>query len=302
MNISKIKANEFEKKIGFSTNIFENPEDMESLTKKLGKHFSVIEVEFEHELKNIFHYTQKQQKQWIEKLLQVKHAHNLHFSVHAPYLGQETDIAAMNPVIRREAVETMKKTLDISHQLGAEILTCHPGYIEQSAEFETRMMDNLSRSLDEMVGYAHRLGISISLENTGSHRPKYILLDYEKHQKLCEKHGIGLTLDLIHYTSFNPMNDNYFDGLKHLLPCVKNIHFADMKMPYHAHLPLGAGDFNYHQVISFLYENGYTGNAIIEETASLYPKELYLSHAINYKETLKLFLPEEKHHEKSANF
>lgn len=282
-----IENDDFKDHIGFSTNIFSNPEDICPFVEKIGAHFKVIEIEFENRLKNIFNYGTVQKMKLIDRLLSIKEKNALNFSVHGPYAGRSTDIASTNVDTRNHAVKVMKEALDITHALGATIFTCHPGYLDKEIEFEKQMMNNLNFSLDELAPYADKLGITISLENTGRHRPKYIVLDYEKHQQLCETHGIGITLDLIHYTSFNSMGHDYFDGLKTLIHCIKNIHFSDMKMPYHAHLPLGEGNFDYHNTLNFLYKNGYTGNAIIEETGMRYPKELYLTNAIAYKNTLQ---------------
>jgi sugar phosphate isomerase/epimerase len=272
--------------IGISTNIFKNPIQIFPLLEKLGNNFHTVEIELENTLKEVFDYDNSQKAIFFNKIAQIKAEKKLNFSVHGPYLGCTTDIAATDNDIRKNAVMTMKKALEVAYELDAKIFTCHPGYLDKAPEFKQQMMLNLDLSLEELSAYAERLGITIALENTGDYRPDYIVLDYTQHQRLCEKHGIGITLDLIHYTTFNPMDVNYFPDLKSLIPYVKNIHFADMKVPYHAHLPLGSGNFSYDEILKFIYQQGYQGKAIIEETSNRYAVNQYLEEAIAYQKKL----------------
>jgi uncharacterized protein YdiU (UPF0061 family) len=80
-------------KIGFSTNIYENPSDIEVLVKKLSENFKNIEIEFEKELRNLIDYAPEKWNEKITVLNKLKEDKDLYYSVHAPYLGLKTDIA-----------------------------------------------------------------------------------------------------------------------------------------------------------------------------------------------------------------
>src|SRR5687768_3739587 len=100
--VSNNKTNRpsFVNQIGISTNIFNNPETLLPLVNNLSANFSVLEIEFENTLKNIFQYDTATLNHWLEPILALKEKNQLTFSVHAPYVGRMTDIAASDTETR----------------------------------------------------------------------------------------------------------------------------------------------------------------------------------------------------------
>lgn len=83
-----------ENKIGFSTNIFDNPENIFPVLNNLCENFSTVEIELENGLKNIFNYDTEKKNDFFRNILDIKEKKNLNFTVHAPYLGPSTDISS----------------------------------------------------------------------------------------------------------------------------------------------------------------------------------------------------------------
>lgn len=270
-------------RVGLSTNLFKNPFPLDSCLEKIAEDFSIIEIEFENEA--IKYLDDSCSPERINALIKIKKNHDLNFSVHAPYIRQNTNIASDDAITRNNAVKLMLDTLRLSAQIGAKTFTFHPGFWSMDKEQGlNRLKYNLSHSLDIISKEASRYDITICLENTGDNRPKNIFLSFEDQLAYCRNHNVKITLDLIHYTSFiNPENENYYSNLLEILDCIGNVHFADMQMPKHVHLPLGKGDFPYMKVLSFLYANGYEGNSIIEERGGGYQVNDYLDAAKSFK-------------------
>lgn len=268
--------------IGISTNILHNPEHMTDCLKCLSEITNHIEIEFEKNAKKVLAYSVKELELWIKNIIQIKQERNLSFSVHAPYAGLNTDLASDHEQTRLKAIDLMAKCLYITKKIGADLFTFHPGYLPRNGQ-QYNYFNNLLRSLEELAGYAQDFNITLSLENTGTDRPKYIVLSNEQYNILNTEFGIKMTMDIIHYTSFNAeVNTQYYEQLSKLIPYINNIHFADMHDNNHRHLPLGKGNFPYHKVLQFIYEHGYNGYAIIEETGGNYAAEDYLFSAKEY--------------------
>lgn len=150
-------------KIGISTNIFDNLLDIASLLEKLAKNgFNLIEVEFENAARQLLTSSGEQLYQAVESIRQVRDQYGLQLTVHAPYVGVSTDLAAEDEKQRMEAVELMLKTMEIMSAIGAKNMTFHPGYLDKKAD-TTKLYKNLGKSLTIMSKKAAELSIDLCL-------------------------------------------------------------------------------------------------------------------------------------------
>ncbi|QUM88137.1 sugar phosphate isomerase/epimerase [Moritella sp. 36] len=275
-------------KIGFSTNIFDNPSNIAGLVEDLAANFKCIEIEFEKDLREMIDSDESSWHEQCDKLNRIRKATGVYYSAHAPYIGEQTDICSSDEVTRRCAVDYLSRYIVKSAEIGAEIYTIHPGYVELDQSGITAFdFNQLVKSLRSLLAVAEENNVEILLENTGPDRINYIVLSDEQHETLCQLGNISLTLDLVHFHGFYFKKDpyEYFEKLKSILPRVKNAHFNDVLNGEHVHLPLKKGNFDYHQVINFMKEEGYQGNFIVEESGGGYrPKDFvdstreYISH------------------------
>ena len=277
-------------KIGFSTNIFDNPADISELVGILSKDFRIVEVEFEKDLRLLIDSDEGAWDVQREKLNVIRESTGVYYSAHAPYIGMSTDISNGDEVTRLSAVDYLSRYIIKASEIGAKIITIHPGYVEfDRCGMVSFDFDQLAKSLDVLSVVAAGHGVDILLENTGPDREKYIVLSDEQHYALCRHLNVYLTLDLVHFHAFyHTLSDTeYFDKLKKILPLVKNAHFNDVYNGEHVHLPLGKGDFDYHRVIEFMGSEGYQGNFIVEESGGGYSPDDFVASSRSYVNTLK---------------
>ncbi|QLL11838.1 sugar phosphate isomerase/epimerase family protein [Pseudomonas chlororaphis] len=277
-------------KIGFSTNIFDNPADIASLVESLANDFNAIEIEFEKDLRLLIDSDEVEWHKQRDKLNLIREVTGVYYSTHAPYIGMETDISSRDEVTRLCAVDYLSRYIVRAAEIGAEIITIHPGYVEVDqfgmASFD---FDQLAKSLEALSVVSAKHKIEILLENTGPDREKYIVLSDEQHERLCQYGNISLTLDLVHFHAFyHKLNKTeYLEKLKKIIPDVKNAHFNDVCNGEHVHLPLQKGNFDYHQVLDFMRGEGYQGNFIVEESGGGYSPHDFVVSARNYIGQLK---------------
>mgnify|MGYP000349662823 FL=1 len=276
-------------KIGISTNIFKNPANISHVVREISNNFSIIEIEIEKDfrkaLDNDMDYWNKQ----IYELAEIKKQKNLYFSLHAPYLGEMTDISSLNNDIRKKAVNYMIFSIRHSVNLGYKNITIHPGYLYETGTTNKLeyLFDNLCRSLSDITKVTNDLGGNILLENTGNNRPRYIVLDNHHYDYLYNEYGIYVTMDIVHYHSFHHENrEDYYHDLEDMIKYVKNAHFNDLRDGKHTHIPLGEGNFQYHQFIEHMTSKGYQGNFIVEETGVGYSAQNYIDASIKYRDSL----------------
>ncbi|MDO6709018.1 sugar phosphate isomerase/epimerase family protein [Photobacterium sp. 1_MG-2023] len=260
-------------KIGFSTNIYDNPADMVNLVDFITDDYKIVEIEFEKDFRVHLDENPSSWNEIKEKLKSIKSDKDISFSCHAPYLGVETDIANSDEITRLVAVDYLSKYIVMSSEVGAKYLTIHPGYVEvNSSGVDGFSFEQLDKSIGSLSKIAKENDILLLLENTGNEREKYIVLSDEQHDSLCKYDNVFLTLDIVHYHSFyyECSPEEYYSKLKSLLPSIKNAHFNDVLNGKHIHLPLNKGNFNFNDVLSYMVEEGYKGNFIIEESGGGY--------------------------------
>ena len=269
-------------RFGGSTNLLNNPGDIVGAVTRLSRTFGVIELEMEDEARSVFEAAAARYDETVRGLLEIKKSSHLYFSVHAPYVGPDCDLSSDDPVTRRRSQDLLRRAIGFTRDLGASRLTYHPGYLSRVPL--RSLMENLMRSLDELVPEANALGVTLCIENMGAERPHYIVFSPAEHRELCQATGTRLTFDLVHHASLVPLGDRYRDDLSLLLRNIENIHLADAAAPKHVHLPLGEGTMPVSEILGFLAAESYQGNVIVEEMGGGFSSEAFIEHAARYRD------------------
>jgi sugar phosphate isomerase/epimerase len=266
----------FVPRIGFSTNVFDNPADIVATVRDILDHFADIEIELEDDAKNVvFSATAAEYRSLTAKLASLLSG-DRQVSVHAPYLSRSTDLASGDNGVRTEATDQVTRAIRFCADIGGDRVTYHPGFITRG-EDKSVLTDNLKRSIEQLQRAARSAGVRLCLENMGAGRPKYLVYSPEEHVALHRETGTQLTLDLVHLATWCATQEQMDEHMAIYAPITANIHVNDMPVGKHRHVPLGQGVLPVAHMLRRMGELGYTGAAIIDEFARPATPDSYLS-------------------------
>lgn len=259
--------------IGFSTNVFDNPAEIEEIVQKILLDFNAIEIELEDEaLERISAADEQTYINICEQLkIQLKQVEFL--SVHAPYLKKDTNLASDNPEMRNLAIAKHKLAIKFCADIGGRYLTFHPGFNTPDKATATMW---LLESLKVLIPYAKEYQVELCMENMGNERPKYLVFDAQEHLELHHKTGIFVTLDLVHLCTWGFTWEELKSQISIYAPITRVIHFNDMPQNKHRHIPLGQGVLPIKALLAYTKECGYQGAAIVDEFSRPIAPQEYL--------------------------
>lgn len=162
--------------------------------------------------------------QEIEGVTETARAHDIAFSVHAPWRS--------NP-IRPEGRAAIEKSIDTAHWIHARLVNLHL-WLESSAE-------RFAQALVPITDMARRSGIRLSIENTPTTSPEEFNTLFDIVSSRDELRGhVGMCLDMGHANLFPGTQNDYLAFVDRLDPSVPIIH-------WHAHE--NPGDWDRHQTL-----------------------------------------------------
>ena len=153
-------------RFGVSTNLLDNPGDVVATIDRLSARFPIVELELEDAARSVLREEPPARDAIVEQLVTLRRERDFVLSVHAPYLGPACDLASEDPAVGRASAQLLTRAIRFAADVGATRLTYHPGYLARQPV--RRLLENLMRSLDELVPTAHAAGVTLCLENMGA--------------------------------------------------------------------------------------------------------------------------------------
>lgn len=129
------------------------------------------------------------------------------YQVHADV--RDVNLTSINPGIRKESIRQTKETLEFCRDIGAELLTLHPGRMSSSKDKPEDLWPVQIETFKEIAGHAEKTGVKIGIENMEK-RPKEFIntaADICRLIKAVDHPLIGLTLDLAHCHSVEDVEE-----------------------------------------------------------------------------------------------
>ena len=168
-------------------------------------------------------------------------------------------IASAFPLVRKAAVEELRRCIDVFADIGARWMNLHPDRYTPMHDRAFLIAQNLE-SLAELSTYARNMGVGLMIENLPG--------DYNNARQLGElldaMPELGLHLDIGHANLLVPVNTTeeilqaYGSRLRHVHLHDNNGGSADL------HLPLGAGQIDVRRYVGALKAAGYEGTITLE--------------------------------------
>jgi len=179
-----------------------------------------------------------------DKVFEIKNLSNSYdfkYFVHAPNI--DTNLASVNPLIRRVFKKTILKAVIFAAELDAVLLVSHVGRLSRDypRKLVRKAMKNSTDSLRKINQLSNDRGIIFTIEN--DHKSNdYVLAGYpEQINFLIENVGCKLTFDIGHANTIGKIED----FTKLLDKFIVNVHLHDNDGKVDEHLPIGKGSIDF---------------------------------------------------------
>jgi sugar phosphate isomerase/epimerase len=240
--------------------------DLEATLKTIEPHFKHWEILTESEpyLLDI-----------TKRFKTISSSYDLTYSIHAPIF--DVNIASINEKMRLESVEQISTSLKIAAQIGAELVTIHPGYYPMGVRgFESRAENKLINSLGELNRISKDLGVKLALENMAN-QDSIIGRTADELSRYINGTDLGICFDVGHANT-----NGQIESILELRDRIINVHLHDNDGLTDSHSSLGDGKIFFANIFRVLKE--YNGNYIIEART--------LDSALRSSDYLKINFPE----------
>lgn len=287
MTATATQSNELANRIGISTNLFLEEENVEELVRHLANHFPIVEVEIEGALRQVS--DEAKNLELARSLRRISEETGSTINIHAPYI--RIDYILGSDEERAKARETIIQSAEFAIVAGAKTMTFHPGFRfpkSGSAQMRAEAMAQIQELTYDLFHVNKHKGANLTycLENSGNERP-FLTLTHEENDELFSTSPLSLTLDMAHAASYCATTAQAREEMKRFAKYAANVHLADICFPKHLHLPLGHGDFDYHDMVMAIEETGYTGPYIVEEIGAGFKGQDYFDAALRYRNQLR---------------
>ena len=230
-------------RLGFSTIIY-LPFKAERAIKKLVDH-GIFIIEILYEIPQI---------QNPKNLLKLKKEYDLTFSVHAPFY--DINPASLVKEIRNVYKKRIKKCIDFSRKLEAELIVLHPGhYPNFGKNIKEKVKTIFLRNLYELKKYAEKNNIVLTLENE-SKAPAHKSICYPQLSEFPEvinSLDLKVTFDIGH--AFISTKGNIYQIIKNIKALgnnILNVHLHDNDGQEDLHLIPGDGKIPLKRILTKL--------------------------------------------------
>jgi sugar phosphate isomerase/epimerase len=203
-----------------------------------------------------FDYTSKAEIREIAHALDDNHLQLV--SLHAPTSrdlsatregGQPLSICEIERVRRIEAMDELKRAIDVAEELPFSRMTFHMGGPRETSDLRRR--DAAFSSLEHLILHARHLGVTICVENTTSEMgaPSY-LRSFVDETRLA---GLRFNFDIGHANlADGPQENRIADGFAPLKELVVGVHIHDNHGEKDEHLPPYDGTIDWPAAVELL--------------------------------------------------
>ncbi|MCX7749981.1 MAG: sugar phosphate isomerase/epimerase [Candidatus Bipolaricaulota bacterium] len=184
---------------------------------------------------------------WTAGLIRRVRGFRAELSLHVPVA--DVNLLSPLPGARVLAEREVARTLGLAAALGARTATFHIGYKPLAGAPHDPPWDAAWEAVRRLQARAQALGVELSLENDPRH-PHAYLWDLGRFREVLAGLGLSGTLDLGH--AWISHGAELLRLLPPLLPHLRVVHLHGNRGEADEHLPLGAGDLPWDELLSTL--------------------------------------------------
>lgn len=227
--------------IGVNSMMFYNDSIEDALPKIHAMGFDAVEIWAEH----LWRWNEDPQR--IARLLA---KHNLRCSVHCPIM--DLNITSPNRGIRTESIRQTLDSVELTHELNAEILVVHPGALYTVKNSLEDYWNWLMDAIEQVVQQGKRWGVHLALENMDAQSKIEVVKTAQDILRVTNHFApgeLGIVLDTTHLNTTERILE-FVNGV----PQIDHVHMSDAVTTsaeqVRTHLPLGEGVIDMPRVLS----------------------------------------------------
>lgn len=208
-----------------------------------------------------------------QKFIDLVNGYSLKKQIHGPFI--DVNLCTHNDIISNASVESYFKTAKICRDIGAPLLTIHPGlanFLINSIRDYNKVQ--LAKAIHKLLDPINNFDIRICLENM----PKncHIMLDendiIDTFLKI-NRSDLYITYDTSHFFTCDGNVKILWENFSNI---IKNVHIVDnFSKTSDTHPPLGTGKVNFREIFEVMKSYNYQGPLVIElSTAKDLPQSI----------------------------
>lgn len=168
---------------------------------------------------------------------------------HAPFMDLRP--GALDPKIRQASMERLHQVFDLVPFFQPACIVCHPSFDERYyVSTEQEWLENSLDTWGQFLALAEDMGTVIALENVYERSP----LQLSRLFNALEGPNLFFCFDTGHFNTFS--NRNLTGWMKELGPHLGQLHLHDNRADMDEHLPVGEGNFPFHDLFRMIREEG----------------------------------------------
>lgn len=189
------------------------------------------------------------------EFLELSPSYDLEYSVHAPL--SDVNIGAINPRMRKAALNEVLEAIDIAHRMNIDLMTVHPGFMSPLAVLDRdTAVQATKESLKAIDARGRDRGVRIALENMPE-MPVSMAKVPEELLEFMEGTGLGVCFDIGHANTVGNIPD--FLSIKDRFI---NMHVHDNVGDRDRHMVIGEGNIDFKRWLGQF--RPYRGRYVIE--------------------------------------
>lgn len=224
----------------------------------------------------IWHFHLERTQENVSEVATLAEKHKAILTMHA--LSWDLNYCSRLPDIREASLQSLKKSIALTRDIGARTVVVHPGRITIPNDPPELNWPFLIEGTQKLVDYAQSLGVTLSLELM-EHIPKEFFINPQDADYLFQhikSPSLNITMDTAHVPYEQDLLEYYL-----ATPRVGHLHLSDCTSTK-LHLPLGEGTRDHFKLLHHLNKTNNNTPIAIEGLEFMHTPQLAIKNKVQF--------------------
>lgn len=228
--------------IGVTSMCFWNMKVEEAIPRACDMGYDAMEIWVEHLAKF---------GEGSSRIAQMLSHKKLRRTVHSPIM--DINITSPNAGIRAESLRQILQSIELTHDLGAELIIIHPGRLHSTKDSIEAYWEMVINSFERIIAHADKHNVNVAVENMDVQNDIEVVKWTDDIHRITKHFAgkLGVVMDTTHLSNDEQILQ-YIKDTNHIV----HTHLSDARVMaigiVDTHLPLGEGELNFPKVFDAL--------------------------------------------------